>query len=254
MARSSKLNVPALPANWTREPRAVARVVIGALLLANIVAAWMVFSPVGGSAEELEAQIASTRAQIQQRQATVNRLRVIVDRVGQARTGTDQFLGTYFMTRRTASSTIVSELIRNARESGMKPKEHSFAFDPIEGSEDLTMMTVSGSYEGTYGDLLQYVNRLDKSARFLIVDSLNAAPVQGGGALNVTVKMNTFVREGGAAPVLPGEGEDATVMPSSVGPAASNPAAAAAPIAAVPQAPVPQAQTRARRPSPTEAQ
>jgi hypothetical protein len=59
---------------------------------------------------------------------------------------------------------------------------------------------ITGAYEGTYGDLVQYVNRLDKSARFLIVDSLHATPVQGTNNLNVTVKLNTFVREESSVP------------------------------------------------------
>jgi Tfp pilus assembly protein PilO len=193
MPRSFKLN---LPANWTREPRIVVRIVLGVLLLANLLAAWAFLYPVGGSAEELEAQIGSMRSQISQRRAAVERLRNITGRVQQARVGSDQFLNTYFMTRRTASSTMVGELIRLAKESGLKDKGHTFAFEPVEGSEDLTLMTIVGQYEGTYGDLLQFVNRLDKSARFLIMDSLIATPLQGSPNLGITVKMNTFVREG----------------------------------------------------------
>ena len=77
----------------------------------------------------------------------------------------------------------------------MRPKEHAFGFDPIEGSDTLSMVTITANYEGTYGDLLQFVNRLDKSPRFLILDTLTAAPQQGGTNLNVNIKLNTFVRE-----------------------------------------------------------
>jgi type IV pilus assembly protein PilO len=77
----------------------------------------------------------------------------------------------------------------------MRPKERSFVYDPVEGSETLQMMTVVANYEGTYGDLLQFVNRLDKSARFLILDTLVASPQQGANTLNVQIKFNTFVRE-----------------------------------------------------------
>ena len=41
------------------------------------------------------------------------------------------------------------------------------------------------------------VNRLDKSSRFLIIDTMSAAPIQGSGNLVISVKMNTFVREDG---------------------------------------------------------
>jgi Tfp pilus assembly protein PilO len=197
MARSFKPKLE-LTANWIREPKFVLRIALGVLLAANLVAAWMVFYPVGGSAEELDAQIATLRVQMQQRQASVARLQQIVGRVEQARLGTDKFLSGYFLTSRTKSSTVVSELIKLAKESGMRPKEHAFAFDPIEGSDDLSMMTITGGYEGTYGDLVQFMNRLDKSPRFLIVDSLNASPIQGSKNLAVALKMNTFVREDNA--------------------------------------------------------
>ena len=68
----------------------------------------------------------------------------------------------------------------------MNPKEHSFTFDPIEGSDTLSMMTVVGNYEGTYGDLLQFVNRLDKSQRFLIIDTMSATPHSGHGKSGVS--------------------------------------------------------------------
>ena len=192
-----------LPAGASRDPRFLARVVIGVLLVANLFAAYAVFQPLGGSAEELDEQVSAMRLQIQQRQASLQRMRALVAKIEQARQSGDEFLGTYFMDRQTMSSTIVQELSSAAKEAGMRPKEHAFAFDPVEGSDTLSMMTVTGNYEGTYGDLLQFVNRLDKSRRFLILDTLTATPQQGGAALNVNVKLNTFVREAGAGQAAP---------------------------------------------------
>jgi type IV pilus assembly protein PilO len=184
-----------LPAGATKDPRFIARVVIGVLLTANLVAAFAVFRPLGGSAEELDAEVARLQAQLQKRQAGLQRLRGLVSKIEQARAAGDDFLTTYFMDRRTFSSTIVGELSTAAKEAGIRPKEHAFGFDPIEGSETLSMVTITGNYEGTYGDLLEFVNRLDKSSRFLILDTLTAAPQQGGTNLSVNIKMNTFVRE-----------------------------------------------------------
>ncbi|HUS05216.1 MAG TPA: type 4a pilus biogenesis protein PilO [Bryobacteraceae bacterium] len=187
----------ALPKNMRRDPRLIVRVVLGALLLANLAAAFAVFRPFGGSAEELDAQAVALRQQVQQKQASVQRLRALAAKIEGGRTAEDEFLNTYFMRRQTASSTIVSELMKSAKDSGIKQAEHSYSFDPVEGSDTLSMMTIVGNYEGTYADLLQYVNRLDKSPRFLILDSLAAAPQQGGNTLRVNIKLNTFVREDG---------------------------------------------------------
>jgi hypothetical protein len=190
-----------LPAGFAarlrRDPRTIARAVLGILLLANLIAAYAVFRPVGGSAEELDSQIAALQTSLQRRQMELQSMRQLVSRIQQARESGDKFLGSYFMDRRTASSTILGELDRAAKESALRPKERSFTYDPIEGTEKFSMMTVVANYEGTYGDLLQFVNRLDKSQRFLIIDTLVAAPQQGAqGMLNVQIKFNTFVKEG----------------------------------------------------------
>jgi Tfp pilus assembly protein PilO len=199
MPRSFKLDLPpALRNRIGRDPKLVARIILGVLLLANLIAAFFVFQPVGGSAEELERQIAETQSQVQQQQASLGRMRKLVSRIEQARTTGDDFLGKYFMDRRTASSAIVGELDAAAKSAGMKPKERSFTYDPIEGTDAFSMMTVVANYEGTYGDLLQFVNKLDKSERFLIIDTLVAAPQQNSPTLNVQIKFNAFVREAGA--------------------------------------------------------
>src|SRR5260370_5115444 len=171
------------------------RVTLGILLAANLVAAWAVFRPVGGSAEELDQQLAQMRKQIQQKRIALKRTDMISSKMDQARQAGDSFFNSYFMSRKTASSTILLELRKAAKDSGMKPKGDAFTFEPIEGSDLLSMMTISANYEGTYGDLLQFVNRLDKSQRFLILENLQAAPQQGSGLLNVLIRLNTFVRE-----------------------------------------------------------
>jgi hypothetical protein len=186
-----------LPRKLTKDPRVIARSILGALLLANLLAAFAIFQPLGGSAEQLDQELGDMQQQLQREQTQVQRMRSIESKIQHARTTGDSFLTTYFMDRRTASSSIVSELNRAAKEAGMTTKEHSFSFDALEGSDTLSMMTVVGNYEGTYSDLLQLVNRLDKSSRFLIIDTMTATPLAGSGKLAISIKLNTFVREDG---------------------------------------------------------
>lgn len=193
----NNLKLSGLPRNFSKDPRVIARVVLGTLLFANLLAAFAIFQPLGGSAEELDRQLNTLQDQLQRDQIQLQRMRALVSKIEQARTSGDSFVDTYFMGRRTTSSTIGSELLKAAKDAGMKPKEQSFTFDPIEGSDTLSMMTIVANYEGTYGDLLQFVNRLDKSARFLIIDTMSAAPVQGSGNLAISIKLNTFVRADG---------------------------------------------------------
>lgn len=192
---SSRPTAPAV-----RNPKLAGRAIVGVLLLANVAALWQVAWPWGGSAEDLDKQLTALRSEVRQRQAELEHTHQIAGRVQIGRTEGDKFMDKYFLGRRVASSELVSELIDAAKESGIKPRDHSFAFDPVEGSDTLSMMTITGSYEGSYADLIRFVNRLDRSDRLLIIESLSAAPQQGSNVLNVSVKLEAFVHEDGSAP------------------------------------------------------
>jgi hypothetical protein len=180
-----------------RQPRMLARIVLGALLLANLVMAAVVFKPWAASAADLDRQVTSLRKQLRDRQAAIERLRALVSKIESARAEGDRFQGDYFVSRRTASSTIVDELQTLAQKAGIKQKEAAYVFEPVEGSETISMMSVTANYEGTFADLMQFINLLDRSPKFLILESLQAAPQQSGLTLSVSMKLNSFVRDEG---------------------------------------------------------
>lgn len=180
-----------------RQPRVLARVVLGALLLANLVMAAVVFKPWAASAADLDRQVSSLRKQLRDRQAAIEKLRALVSKIESARAEGDRFQGDYFMSRRAASSTIVDELQTLAQKAGIKQKEAAYVFEPVEGSETISMMSITANYEGTFADLMQYINLLDRSPKFLILESLQAAPQQSGLTLSVSMKLNSFVRDEG---------------------------------------------------------
>ncbi len=179
-----------------RDPRIRMRIALGTLVLLNLIALWFVVSPPGGSVEELDAQLSSKRGEVIQRRTTLERSRRHIQQVEQSRDADATFEDQFFTDRKVASSTFIAELTKTASETGLRPKEHVFLFEPVDGSDSLSMMTITASYEGTYSDLLQAMNRLDRSSRFLILDSLSATPQQATGLLNVTVRLNAFVKEG----------------------------------------------------------
>jgi type IV pilus assembly protein PilO len=187
--------------NW-RDPRVAMRAVLGALLVANLIAFYFVMYPLGGSPEELEQQIAQQRRQSAAQRVSIERLSALKRKVEGARTGEARFEEQYFTSRQVVYSTIVAELTQAAEGAGIRVKDHALLNEDIEGSDTLSMITINANYEGTYGDLLSYVNRLDRSGRFIIIDSLGATPQQNSNVLNVAMKMNVFVRNTDPAPQL----------------------------------------------------
>lgn len=185
-----------------KDPRVLMRIVLGLLLAANLIAAAFAFHLFGRSAQEVEDELKEKRASVVQQRNHLQLSRQIADKVQKARGEGDQFLASYMTPRRTTYSTIVSELQQNAESASLTWKEGTIApLEPVKGSEDLSMMTITASFEGTYANLLKFINLLDRSQRFLIIDQLAATPQPSGKTLSVTIKVNTFVRDdgGGAA-------------------------------------------------------
>ncbi len=129
--------------------------------------------------------------------------RALVTKAERARDEGDGFLAEYTTDRRTTFSTIFAELERVAHDAGIQPRPASYELDQVEGSDSLYQMNISAAYEGSYASLTKFVNLLDKSPRFLIIESLIAAPQQSnaGDLLSVSIKLDTFVREQPVNPI-----------------------------------------------------
>jgi hypothetical protein len=192
MPRNSSLKI------GVSNPQSVIRLVLGLLAAANLVAGYFVFRPLGGSPQELRQQVVEMRGQIRQQSAALDRTKVLAGKIEIGRGEGDKFMSKYFLPRRTAYSTIMAELTDLATQAKITPKESANSIDPIEGSDVLEMMQITANYETTYGDLVRFINMVDKADRLLVMESLNATPQQGGGKINVMMKLDTFVVEDGS--------------------------------------------------------
>jgi Tfp pilus assembly protein PilO len=178
-----------------KDPRVSVRAALGTLLVLNLAAALILFKPWGGSADDLERRVTSMRAQLPKQQAALERTKLLVRKVEKARVESNQFMAKYMLNERNAYSTVLGELSQAADKVSLKPKESQYAVEPIEGSDTLGMMTISASFEGEYPNLTKFINELDRSPRFLIIESLTASPQPLGKVVNVNFKLNAFVKD-----------------------------------------------------------
>jgi type IV pilus assembly protein PilO len=205
-----------------KDPRVAMRAVLGVLLLANLVTAVIAFKPFGGGADDLRHDRDRLRQQLAQLKLQVAKNKKLVDKIETARSQGDQFLAKYFTERRVVTSTIQGELVQIAKDAGITYQPTTWNIEAIEGSDTLAMMTINAGCQGTYAALSKFVNLVDKSPRFLIIESMVAAPQQTGQVLNVTVKVDTFVKEEGldVPPQDAGETTPATAAPATAAPGA----------------------------------
>lgn len=217
------------------DPLKLWKILAGILAVANIAAFFLLVKPIGGSAADLEARLADLQMQLKRQQLSLRSMKELVSKVDGARAQHERFMETYFLDRRTMSSTILGEIKESAGKAGLVPKEHSFGFEPIEGTENLGMMTITANYEGEYKQLVEFVHLIDRSKRFLIIDNIQAAPQQQTERLVTRFKINAFVRE----------------MPRGVTSSSSPPATGTAPVEPLAVAPAPSPATPPRPPATT---
>ena len=183
-----------------RDPRVAMRLVVGALLAANLAAAIVAFKPFGGSAADLRREQADMQRQIAQLEQRAKSSQALVDNIDTARREGGEFLSKYVLDGKTATSALTEELDKAAKDAGLNPLPSTWSPEPIEGSGTLSMVSISAGYEGPYAALRKFVELLDKSPRFLIVENLSVSapqqqqPQQTGQTVSVTVKLDAWVR------------------------------------------------------------
>lgn len=188
MIKSSNLNF--------REPQVLVRAALGVLLAANLVVAAFAFHLVGESPSDLDAQLASLRSTFRSAQVRLNKSRALVRNMDIGRDQGNKFEVSYMTPRRHTFGPLDDELNRLAKETGMKIGTVNYSLpDPIEGSNDLSMLTITAGFEGGYPQLMKLVNALDRSPRFLLIDQLQVAPQPKGDVLDAVFRINTFVRD-----------------------------------------------------------
>jgi type IV pilus assembly protein PilO len=177
------------------DPQFIVRVCLGVLLAANLVAAGFAFHLFDASPEALEQQLAGAVSQQQAEQARLIKGRALAANIDRGKADGEKFLASYMTPRRTAYSTIVGELNQMAQTAGMEKPSGNNSLNPIPGSDDLDMMSITLSAEGKYANLVKFINLLDRSPRFLIIESLTVTPRAKSDILTVNFKLDTFVKD-----------------------------------------------------------
>jgi Tfp pilus assembly protein PilO len=176
------------------DPKVLVRVALGLLIAANLAAAALAYHVFDASPAALNQQLQAAIAQRQALQNQLARTRTLAGNVDRGKEEGDQFLTTYMTSRRHTYSTIIGELTETAKSAGMKAGA-TISLEPVQGSEDLDMMSLTLNLEGTYGQLMKFVNLLDRSPKFLIIETLTVTPRAKSEVLSVNVKLDTFVKD-----------------------------------------------------------
>jgi Tfp pilus assembly protein PilO len=177
------------PARWLR-------IALVSLALLNAIAIYLYILPPGGSRRDLVEQDSSIQRNIQIHRVSTERLKSVSAKVQLGGQQTEEFAQQYFLPNRTSFAVLVDELLRMSNASGLREGQRTYSQEPIEGTDDLSLLSINASFQGNYADLMKFVNQVDHSKQLLILDTLTAVPQQqGSGVLNIVARFLAVERE-----------------------------------------------------------
>ena len=168
---------------------------VGVLAFLNAVALFLYFDPPGGSRRELAEQDMRVRNQIVGTRGQAVRVSSVAAKVQLGSTQSGDFQSKYFLPKRIAYVAVISEIQRMAKASGLHERDAVFSEEPIEGSSDLSILSSTANYEGTYANLMRFLYEVDHSPMLLILENLQAAPQQSNGQIATSIRFQAIVQE-----------------------------------------------------------
>ena len=168
---------------------------LAVLLTFDVVFYLFAVRPLGAREEEQRILLRTLLRQQQQKTEELERLRVVVAKVEKARVEGDELINQLTLARNNTYSRLLAELDAAADEAGLESRERAYDPDPIEGAEEYGAITVTASFRGRYEQLVNLLHRLDHSEEFLIIGALGATPRSDTNDLQITMRIDTFVRD-----------------------------------------------------------
>lgn len=167
------------------------KIVIVAMVVADLVALGVLFSPLVGSAESRRAAMIQLSADLQRKTKEVEPLRNIDQKVEKARGQIGQFYKDRFVAR---DSDLAAELGKVASESGVRILQAKYKQDDPTAA-GVIPVEIEGNFSGDYLQLVRFINALERSRQFFTVDSVTLGG-ETTGPVRLEVKMHTFLRSG----------------------------------------------------------
>jgi Tfp pilus assembly protein PilO len=169
------------------------RVALAALAVLNAALLVLALRPPGRSLVERQAQYQQSRRRYDATLATVKQMRDLQSKLQSAIENNRGFARERFLDRGTAFSAMVSDLEKLATESQLKPLTVSYGLKDEAKQPDFVNVSVNIALEGAYPDIVRFINRLEQSQLFWVIDSVNVSgSTAPGRGLRLNLTMETY--------------------------------------------------------------
>jgi Tfp pilus assembly protein PilO len=144
------------------------------------------------SRAEQEAELRQLREEHAATQNDVRRMRDITRKLQTATRAEQDFSRGNFLSQKTAFSTMLSSLEELAAESHLKPSDAKYQLREGSNPQGWAEVQVSLALEGSYENLVMFINRLERSQLFWIIQGLNLSGAQGQ-QLRLSLQLETYL-------------------------------------------------------------
>ena len=169
--------------------------VLGVLAAFDVLFYVFAVNPLDAREQETLARIEASQRQLEQKEKGLEELRIVAEKVETARAAGDELLHQITIERRVTFSTLVTELDGAAAEAGIQDRDRVYDMEPIDGTEQYGIVSINANFRGEYEKVVNFLNRIDRSERFLIIESLGASPRSDSAEIQVTMRIDAFVRD-----------------------------------------------------------
>ena len=173
-------------------------VLLVVLAIGNLLVYLLLVRPAGEREQVRRQAFDELRTGIEQRRQTIARLSGIASNTGEAAREANDFYQQRFLPRDTGFSTIMEEVDKLARANTVRKGTVGYSLGEVAGRPDLNQVEISTIVEGDYGNVMRFINSVERSPMFLIIDTVtvsSSAATPGQPRLvRLTVRLVTFFR------------------------------------------------------------
>jgi Tfp pilus assembly protein PilO len=168
---------------------------LGAVAAANLVVFLLLTEPLHRLSRVRQAEWQAMEQRLEQRQRSVERLERQVERLERQSANLAQFYDVILADKVSRMTAIQRSIRALAAQFNVNPESVSYgpSYLPV---PDLVQFDISFPLRGSYENLRQFVQRVESSEHFLIIDDISLADAREGGvSLSLNVRMHTYFRD-----------------------------------------------------------
>jgi len=165
------------------------KIAIGVMVALDVAAAAILFSPLVGSPASRQQQMRQLSAELDAKTKAVAPLRGMDKKIELAKSQINAFYRDRFAAR---DSDIAGALGKLAAENGVRIVRAKYK-QLEEEDNGVTPLSIEGSFSGDYGQLMRFINALERSKLFFNVDSIDLGG-EAAGPVKLEVTLHSYLK------------------------------------------------------------